>query len=280
MFDHLLGILLLGLGLTHPINPNVKGDSTEVSNSQGSGSSAGVNDDSGHSGTGTSGRTETEHATDTPRPTKLPESHDVLTRQQVLTNIREHEIKLQEVFDTRKARQEKELQENQARAKLNTDTARKSFTTKLAKLKDEKKKAIAVSIDLKITELNKKRTTILLAFVTKMQEVLDKISTRAAEAAKAGKDVSKVDSAVTAAQATVATALTAVTTQSGKTYVASVTSDETLKTDMETITKLLKNDLDRVNALVDAARKAVYLAYTELAHVMEEPVAAPSATTP
>ena len=295
MLDQLLGIFLLGLGITHPVNSNVKGDSIEVSGSHGSGSNSrgdsngatGTSEDREASGrnqrsTGTSGSDvgETEHATGTSgRQTETREVENRVTRTQVLTTIREQEKHLKEVFDTRKAKQEKELETSQSRAKLNTETARKAFTAKLSTLKDSKKKSIAASLDIKIGELNKKRTTTMLAFLSKMQEVLDKIITRSSIAAKAGKDTSTLDSSVTVAQAAVASALTAVNTQAGKTYVASVTNDATLKNDMETTMKSLKADLDIVNGLIETAKKSVYNAYMELAKVMEEPVTSPTVTT-
>lgn len=296
MLDHLLGLVLFGLGLANPTKPAVKGDSTAVvlSESDTSGASgassisgSGGSDDDEADATGTSGESSEEKsetytgATGTIRPIKPTESEHQFTRSEVLSNIREREKKLQEVFDAREMRQTKELSESQERATLNTQTARKAFTAKLAKLKDSKKKTIAASLDLKIAEVNKKRTTIMLSFVSKLQKILDKISIRAAEAKKAGKDITSVDSAVTAAQATVASALTAVMTQAGKTYVAQVTSDETLKNDMETAMKSLKTDLEAVSALIDTAKKAVYVAHAELSKVMEESVATPTvAATP
>lgn len=298
MLDQLLGLVLFGLGLTNPTKPAVKGDTTAVvlsdtdtqdddstgaSGASSSGSSHENDDDNDDKGaTGTSGSDDDEADDDSKsgntsvRPTKPAER---LSRAQVLSNIKEHEKKLKEVFEARKERQKKELEQNQARAKLNTETARKVFSEKLSKLKDAKKKTIAASLDVKISELNKKRTTTMLAFVSKMQEIVDKISTRAAEAEKAGKDISKVKAAVVSAQAAIASALTAVTTQAGKTYVATVTSDETLKSDMEAVMKSLKTDLEAVNVLIGAAKKAVYAAHTELAKVMEESVTTPTVTT-
>lgn len=300
MLDQLLGLVLFGLGLTNPTKPAVKGDTTAVvlsdtdtqdddstgasGASSSSGSSHENDDDNDENGaTGTSGSDDDDDADDdsksgntSVRPTKPAER---LSRAQVLSNIKEHEKKLKEVFEARKERQKKELEQNQARAKLNTETARKVFSEKLSKLKDAKKKTIAASLDVKISELNKKRTTTMLAFVSKMQEIVDKISTRAAEAEKAGKDISKVKAAVVSAQAAIASALTAVTTQAGKTYVATVTSDETLKSDMEAVMKSLKTDLEAVNVLIGAAKKAVYTAHTELAKVMEESVTTPTVTT-
>jgi len=300
MLDQLLGLVLFGLGLSNPTKPAVKGDSTAVVLSQSdsqeedtsgasgasssSGNSSDDDDDDAQDSSGATGSQSDDDKDDsksgsTIKPTKSLEKKEYLSRKEVLENIREREKKLKEVFDARKAHQKEELEQNQARAKLNTDTARKVFSEKLSKLKDTKKKTIAASLDLKIGEHNKKRTTIMLAFVSKMQEILDKISTRAAEAQKAGKDIAKVDSAVSSAQGAVASALTAITTQAGKTYVATVTSDETLKSDMEAVMKSLKSDLDAVTTLINSAKKAVYLAHAELAKVMEEPVTTPTVTT-
>ena len=292
MFDQLVGLVLFGLGLTNPTKHSIKVDSTAVVLSEtdsqdddSSGASGASSNGSSHedddekSATGTTGKDEDDSKTSSTLNAKPTKSEDRLTRAQVLSNIREREKKLKEVFEARLERQKKELEQSQARAKLNTETARKVFSEKLSKLKDARKKAIATSLDVKISELNKKRTTTMLAFVSKMQEIVDKISTRAAEAQKAGKDISKVDAAIVSAQAAVASALSAVNAQAGKTYVASVTGEETLKSDMEAVMKSLKTDLEAVSALITAAKKAIYLAHTELAKVMEEPVITPTITT-
>jgi hypothetical protein len=243
MLDQLFGLILLGLGLHHPGNPNVKGDETEMSSISG---------------------TPKAHSTED------TDTKDHITREQVLKNIHEHEQNLTEVFDTRRLRLEKEVKNSQETSRKKTEADRKTFTAKLATFKDDKKKTIAAYIDTKLADINKRRTSEFMAHLTNMREVLDKISDRATEAKKAGKDISKVESLVTAAQGALASAQTGVTTQAGKSYVATISSEAAVGQNIRDIMQSLELDLHNTRELMMAARKAVGAALEALRVVMGE----------
>lgn len=263
MLDQLIGLLLLGLGLRYPSDiPNIKGDSTEVSSSSGSGS-----------GSGSSGVTFT--VTTTVKPTETEQETEQETeptgatiRELQEANIRHAEANLEQVFEQRRLRLENEVKRLREEEITRRSVERANFQAKLSDIKNKEKKTAVVTIDAKITQINTKRTDLMLKNLAKMQEILDKIMVRAAEAKKAGRDISKVESAVTAARASIATAIAAVTTQSGKSYIPTITTEQNLGQSVKTAMQSFESDMKSVYELVKTARQGVATALSELGKVL------------
>lgn len=118
---------------------------------------------------------------------------------------------------------------------------RVEFKAKLAKIRDEKKKAIVEKLDARFAEVNEKRTNQMSGHLYRMSGILDKVT---------GKDV-------TAARAAIQVASTAVSAQAAKSYLITITTEANLKMDVGKVRSQLESDLRVVHQLVIEARKAV-----------------------
>lgn len=142
---------------------------------------------------------------------------------------------------------------------------RNLFKEKVAALKDQRKKTIVERVDERIPEINSNRTTQMSNALARMNDILDRISTKAAALKAQGKNTTALDQAITTARNAITTSQTAVNTQAGKTYTISITTEDTLKTTVGATLKQLTTDLQATHKTVIAAREAVRKAITELA---------------
>ena len=241
MFDQLFGLLMFGLGLATPVpSPTVKGESTASAVSLGSELSA------------------SEDAT-------IESSIVAYTsREKQKENIIKREKELKNIFAERKARLAQELKKKREEAVETYKEARETFKENVTKIRDTKKQAIITNIDTKITEINKKRTDEMTDRLSKMSEILDKVGVRSSEAKIAGKDITKVEALVSAARLALTTAQSTVSTQAGKTYVADISSVETVGQAMSTTLAAVKTDVTAVYEVVKSAHLSVQAAVKEL----------------
>lgn len=255
MFDQLLGLLLLGLGIQSPMQQQgyVKGESVEVI----------IAED------GTSSSPSGEKLTIKERTERAKKQ---ATERAVKTNAAIE--KNREAFKGAvEARREK--------AKELHESKREAFKEKVAAIRDEKKKAIVEAMDTRMAEVNAKRVENMTAHLAKMSEVLEKIVTRAGVAKGEGKDTTAVDAAVTAAQAAITAAQNAVQNQAAKEYVITITDETALKNNVGTTRSGMQQELRVTHETVVAARKAVSGAVQALARVLGvEKVATPAGGTP
>ncbi len=121
-------------------------------------------------------------------------------------------------------------------------TKREEFKTKLQTIRDEKKKALVERIDTKLSNINSKHTDRFTQVLSNLQILLDNISPNA-------------DTAI--AQAAIDSAKTAVENQAAKTYAITISSENTLRLDVGTITSQLREDLVVAHKLVIAAKQKV-----------------------
>ncbi len=170
----------------------------------------------------------------------------------------------------RNTTEEREIKAVREKSKDASKSAHAAFQQKLSTIRDEKKKALAEKLNTTLNDVNTKRTDAMLAYLVRVSEILEKISTRAATAKSAGKDTSKLDAAIAKAQAAIATAKSAILAQAGKQYTATIASENTVRTDMGTTMKQLQSDVAAVKDLVTAAHKSVGEAVKALAAVLGE----------
>ena len=145
---------------------------------------------------------------------------------------------------------------------------REEFKAKLAELKDENKKEVVERIDTRLTTLNTNMTDHFNKVLARLTEILNKIETRTNTAKTNGKDTSAVEAAIVSARTAISTAQAAVTTQKGKTYVITINTESTLRSDVSTVVQSLRTDLKALKEVVQSARKAVISAAVAFGHAM------------
>lgn len=122
---------------------------------------------------------------------------------------------------------------------------REEFRTKVATIKDEKKKQILEHVSDQINQLNARATTLMLNHLARLEEILNKVKARKPE----------VD--ITAAQAKIDEAKTAATAQAKNEYIIEFTNENGLRIGASTAKTKFRADLKAVRAKVLAARQAV-----------------------
>lgn len=237
MFDQLVGLLLVGLGLRNPVSGSVAGETTEVVETQES--PVGEN------------RLEIRTGRKELRREVRDDRKD--TRASHVADIKER----RETFH-------EELKIKREEAKEVFAEKREAFKGKLKAIGDERKQAVVERLDIRMNEVNEHRTSKMSEHLDKMSEILEKLIARAAEAEANGEDTSGVDSAVSSAQSAISAAQTAVTAQAGKDYVVTISTETGLGSDVRSMMNTLQSDLKGVHAQVVTARQAVSAAIRAL----------------
>ncbi len=131
-----------------------------------------------------------------------------------------------------------------AREATGSGTWRGEFRQKLQTLKDERKKKIVERADLKLAEINKRRTDAMMRHLDKMSEILAKVKARGGD--------------TTVAEAVVAEARSAVAAQAAKIYTIIITTEDKLRINVGETMRALMTDLRKLHEeKIVAARKAV-----------------------
>ncbi len=331
MLDHLLAVILFGLGLNSPLDSqNILGAQTNKQlaimardDSDHSGSGGGHSNDSteGSGSSGSSGATGTSseqaenetHMTPSATPfmidgipsnvsaerrdmykkemekrkkeleakrkaletqfkqkrdalkTSFTESKDAYrTQKKGLDDLRLHMEEERTAFlDSIKTSMEQSGTEREKRIQTLKD--------KINKFKDQVKKTKVEDIQTKITSFVTKRISIMTTNITKMTDLVGLNKTQVAERAN-GKDTTAFDAAAAAALTAINAAKDKLTELSSKQYVVTVTSETTVKNDVETVKKAIEEDLKVANELMKNARIAVSKMITERAKLLGEPV--------
>lgn len=134
---------------------------------------------------------------------------------------------------------------------------REAFKQRLAQIKDERKKVIVERVDQRMVEMNKRRTDQMLAFLNRLDKILEKIELRKEKAKASGKDVSSVETAINEAKTKIETAQTTVKAQAEKSYTIEITSETGLKNSAGKTISSLQQDLRNTHKIVIEAKQAV-----------------------
>jgi len=130
-------------------------------------------------------------------------------------------------------------------------TERLTLKTKIAAIRDTKKKTVVTNLDTKLAQVNLDRTTNMTTQITTMTNVLAKASV------VGGSTNTAINEAVAKAQSAIASAQAAVTTQAGRQYVFNIATDATLGTSVRETIQMFVADISATQKLVDAAKLAV-----------------------
>lgn len=147
--------------------------------------------------------------------------------------------------------------------RMERETAREKFKANLLVLKDEKKKALTLNFNEKFASMSSRKTEQMEAALGRMQTVLDRAASTAAEAQAAGKDTTLVNSAIADARSAIDVAQAAVASQAAKIYTIPVTTDSEVKKNIGSVMSTIELDLQHVHSLVVDAKQAVMKAVRE-----------------
>lgn len=152
--------------------------------------------------------------------------------------------------------------------KENIQAKREETKAKIQNLRDQRKQKTVERIQMKLGDVNNRRTDHFLEILKRFSTILDKIESRTEKAKAVGKNVTSVETALASARAAITTAETAVSAQKAKTYQITVNSDTTAKNDVGVTTKQLQQDLQTVHDTVKAAGDAVQNVFKEIKAVV------------
>lgn len=175
------------------------------------------------------------------------------------------------------------MQTKRTAAKETFQAKRDAFKEKLQTIKDTNKQTMVQNIDTKMATMNQTHTDRFAGHLEKLEEILNKLTTRITELKSSGKDTEAAEAALAEAKTTLETAKTAVTTQAAKEYVATITSETTLRVNVGTTVSQLQADLRTTHKTVTAAKQAlvtVAMEVKKLTGTPPETTPSPTSITP
>lgn len=156
-------------------------------------------------------------------------------------------------------------------AKGERETRLETLKAKIASFKNEKKKEKVENIQGRITAFVAKRIEAMTLHITKMNDLVVLNQTQATQKGT-GKDTTAFDAAALSALAAINAAKDAILTLSNKQYVVTVTSETSVKSDVQTVKNAIETDMKAANELLKKARRSVSLMIVERAKLMGETV--------
>ena len=177
-------------------------------------------------------------------------------RERVRSEIMEMRDDFKTRMDAEKAELQGEIQDK-----------REALRAQLQKVKDERRREVVERIDVRLDELNARMLDHFSNVLDGLEDVLERIASRADKAEGRGLDVSTVRTAITDALSSITSARSAVQVQAGKTCIVTVTTENNLRVDVGKARKCLHDNLTVVREAVKAAKEAVRKAATTLAQI-------------
>lgn len=157
-----------------------------------------------------------------------------------------------------------ELQDKRQAARDELSAKRDEFKTKLESIKDERKRALLEKLDSRFTSINDKWVNNWNRKLSRLSEILAKVSTRADSLEATGVDVSAVRTAINAAVDSIASAQSSLNDQAGSTYIIEINDEGTLGDDVSSLVSQFKEDISSIKDVVKLARSAVHDAFAAL----------------
>ena len=198
--------------------------------------------------------------------------------QNIKTTVREFNKEEVQQFQAKRQEAQAQLQKQKeefknkleavrAEAKTRIEKQREELKTRLEKIKDETKKQTVEKIANQINGLNEQMTKHFSDVLSKLDDILGRISSRTDKAETNGRDVSAVKTAIADAKTAIAAARSAIEVQSKKTYDMTISAEDALRRDVSKAREALRNDLVKVREAVFAARDAAHKAATTLGQI-------------
>jgi hypothetical protein len=148
------------------------------------------------------------------------------------------------------------------------EARRTELQAKLQSIRDERKKQAVDRIYTNVNALNERMTNHFTNVLNQIDEMLNRVNSRASKGETNGLNVSAAKTEITNAQNALALARDAVKTQAEKVYAVQITGNETtLRSDVGKTRAAFHHDLVAVRDVVKAARDAVRKAAVTLAQI-------------
>jgi len=156
----------------------------------------------------------------------------------------------------REAIQQK-MQKAQETAKTKREAITKKLKEKLVRIKNEQKRQTVERLDARFTEINEKLTLRLGTALDRLEDLLQKVSSRADKAEANGRDVALVRTTIATAKTAIADARSSVEIQLTKTYPITITTEAQLKSAVAEARTSLNKDLKTLKEVVQKAHTSV-----------------------
>lgn len=156
-------------------------------------------------------------------------------------------------------------------SKADHETRLADFKEKMRTFKDQGKKRKVEDIQARISAFVAKRIETMTAHITKMNDIVGLTKIQVSEKA-VGKDTSAFDTAASAALIAINTAKDKISTIATKQYVVTVSSESTIKSDVDSVRKTVEIDVKAAAELMKNARVAVSTMLTERAKLLGETI--------
>lgn len=188
-------------------------------------------------------------------------------REEVKLNVGAKREEVKANIDAKREEFKAKVEERKAEVKANAEARKSALKTQVQKVKDERKREVVERTDARLGELNERRLNHFSNVLAKLEDVLERVTSRADRAEGRGLDVTTVRTAISEALKAVENSRLAIQTQTGKTYTITVTSEGNLRVDVEKARRALHDDLAKVRETVKAAHDAVRRAAVALAQI-------------
>lgn len=127
----------------------------------------------------------------------------------------------------------------------------------LARFRDKAKAAKVENLNENMNTVNANVTSALEKNLANISSALERLKAKAAEAQTAGKDVTALNSDIAEVESEWAQADEALKAQMAKDYTIEVNTENTIKTDVQTVRNTLRTDLKAVHTEVMEARQSL-----------------------
>lgn len=267
MLDQLLGLFLIGIGVKTPYVPgNVLGDETEQTET--------IKEEKEQIKKETQQLIQEKKAAVQNRKEEKKEA--IEERKEDIKNLK---IAREDEWNRKKEAFKEQVKTKREEAKEQFKEAREAFKERLETIKDEKKKEIVENVDEKMAAVNKNRTDNMTSHLSRMEEIISRLSTGITELTSQGVSTTEIQSLLSAAEVSFSTAKSAVSTQAGKEYIIGVTTEDRLGESVSRVRTQLESDLRSTQESVKRAREAIALAIQEMARIRKANPASSTGST-
>lgn len=159
------------------------------------------------------------------------------------------------------------IQAKRIEAVKKAEVRRVEFNKSLVLIKDVKKKNVVEKIDNKITTLNQNYSEKMAGSLDTLQQVLNKISSSSSHLKIKGINTTSLDAAIISAQGAITKAKSLVFSQAAKEYIASISAETRLKSDVGLTVSQFSSDVESSSKSVNEAKLAVERALQELSKI-------------
>lgn len=190
----------------------------------------------------------------------------VLTPEQI-TEFRKRREEALRLFQDRREEFQRNIKTIRADFRTRVEEKRAELKVRLQEVRDERKKQVTEKVYDRFHALNERLTNHFSAVLAQIEEVLERIESRADKAEANGLNVIIVMTAITDARNAIDGARQGVEVQAGNVYSIEVTGEEGLKAVVKATRDSLRNDLVTLRSDVFSVRDAVREAAVALAQI-------------